>query len=156
MAVISMYEDTEDVEILLIEDNPHDVELILHVFRWCNLPGKVLVVWDGEEALDYLSGRGRYAGRNLEKKPKLILLDMKLPKVGGVEVLKRIKGDPGLLTVPVVMLTSSNLERDISESYRLGVNSYIVKPVDFEEFADVIREMAMYWHLINQPSQEGS
>lgn len=151
-----MHENTEGVEILLIEDNPHDVELILHVFRWCNLPGKVLVVWDGEEALNYLFGRGRYAGRNLEKKPKVILLDMKLPKVDGVEVLKRIKGDPGLQTVPVVMLTSSNQERDIAESYRLGVNSYIVKPVDFEEFADVIREMAMYWHLINQPSQERS
>jgi two-component system response regulator len=86
-------------------------------------------------------------------KPKVILLDMKLPEVDGVEILLQIKGDPGLLTVPVVMLTSSNQEWDIAESYRLGVNSYIVKPVDFEEFADVIREMAMYWHLINQPQQ---
>lgn len=139
------------IEILLVEDNPNDVELILHVFQWCNLKERVHVAWDGAEALDYIFGTGAYFGRNIEDKPKVILLDLKLPKIDGIEVLRRIKNNPATHTIPVVVLTSSSEERDIVESYHLGVNSYIVKPVQFDQFANVIRELGQYWHLINQP-----
>lgn len=138
-------------EILLVEDNPNDVELILHVFQWCNLSDRVHVAWNGEEALDYIFGTGAFQGRNTQDRPKVILLDLKLPKVDGLEVLRRIKQDVATRTIPVVVLTSSREERDIVESYNLGVNSYIVKPVQFDEFANVIREMGLYWRIINQP-----
>ena len=109
------------------------------------------VAWDGAEALDYIFGTGAYTGRNLQEKPKVILLDLKLPKIDGIEVLRRIKGNAATRTIPVVVLTSSSEERDIVDSYHLGVNSYIVKPVQFDQFANVIRELGQYWHLINQP-----
>jgi two-component system response regulator len=140
-------------DILLVEDNPNDVELILHVFQWCNLSDRVHVAWNGEEALDFIFGKGAYEGRNIEDRPKVILLDLKLPKVDGIEVLRRIKGEPKTRTIPVVVLTSSREDRDIIETYNLGVNSYIVKPVQFDEFANVIREMGLYWKMINQPPE---
>ena len=140
-----------NVEILLVEDNPNDVELILHVFRWCNLSDQVHVAWDGEEAIDFIFGSGAYTGRDTQKKPKVILLDLKLPKIDGLEVLRRIKDDPRTRTIPVVVLTSSKEERDVVESYILGVNSYIVKPVKFDEFANVIRDLGLYWRFVNVP-----
>jgi two-component system response regulator len=146
-----MNEQGGAIEILLVEDNPNDVELILHVFQWCNLKERVHVAWDGAEALDYIFGTGAYSGRNVEDIPNVILLDLKLPKINGIEVLRRIKKNPMTCTIPVVVLTSSSEERDIVESYNLGVNSYIVKPVQFDQFANVIRELGQYWHMINQP-----
>ena len=137
-------------EILLVEDNPNDVELILHVFQWCNLADRIHVAWNGEEALDYLFGTGSYEGKP-GMKPKVILLDLKLPKVDGLEVLRKIKGDSSTRSIPVVVFTSSREERDIIDSYNLGVNSYIVKPVQFDQFANVIRDLGLYWQVINQP-----
>jgi CheY-like chemotaxis protein len=137
-------------EILLVEDNPNDVELILHVFQWCNLADRIHVAWNGEEALDYLFGRGTYEGKPAVK-PKVILLDLKLPKVDGLEVLRKLKGDSSTRSIPVVVFTSSREERDIIDSYNLGVNSYIVKPVQFDQFANVIRDLGLYWQVINQP-----
>jgi len=137
-------------EILLVEDNPNDVELILHVFQWCNLADRIHVAWNGEEALDYLFGTGTYEGKP-GMKPKVILLDLKLPKVDGLEVLRKIKGDSSTRSIPVVVFTSSREERDIIDSYNLGVNSYIVKPVQFGQFANVIRDLGLYWQVINQP-----
>jgi len=138
-------------EVLIVEDNPNDVELILHVFQWCNLSDRVHVAWNGEEALDYVFGTGPYRGRDVNDKPSVILLDLKLPRVDGIEVLKRLKGDPKTRSIPIVVLTSSREERDIVESYNLGVNSFIVKPVKFDDFANVIRELGLYWRIINQP-----
>ncbi|MCG7855047.1 MAG: response regulator [Methanoregulaceae archaeon] len=137
-------------EILLVEDNPNDVELILHVFQWCNLGDRIHVAWNGEEALDYLFGTGPYEGKPAWR-PKVILLDLKLPKVDGLQVLRKIKENPQTRSIPVVVFTSSREERDIIESYNLGVNSYIVKPVQFDQFANVIRDMGLYWQVINQP-----
>lgn len=139
--------------ILLVEDNPNDVELILHVFQWCNLETKVEVVRDGEQALDLIFGTGRYAENPLPR-PKVILLDLKLPKMSGIDVLKRLKESSETRNIPVVVLTSSSEERDIVESYNLGVNSYIVKPVNFNEFTSAIRDLVLYWDRINLiPSQ---
>lgn len=149
-----MNERMSGAEILLVEDNPHDVELILHVFQWCNMSDRVHVAWDGKEALDYIFGTGEYAGRSIREGPKVILLDLKLPKVDGIEVLRRIKTDPATRSIPVVVLTSSNEDRDVVESYNLGVNSYVVKPVNFDQFATVIRDLGLYWRLINQPPLE--
>jgi CheY-like chemotaxis protein len=140
-------------EILLVEDNPNDVELILHVFQWCNLGDRIHVAWNGEEALDYLFRTGPYDGKPVER-PKVILLDLKLPKVDGLQVLRKIKENPQTRSIPVVVFTSSREERDIVESYNLGVNSYIVKPVQFDQFANVIRDMGLYWQVINQPPVE--
>lgn len=139
----------EPLEILLVEDNPTDVELTLHTLKKHNLANGVQVVRDGAEALDFIFGTGTHAGHN--PRPKLILLDLKLPKVDGLEVLRRIRGDERTRTIPVVALTSSREERDIVESYRLGVNSYIVKPVDFTQFVEVVRQLGLYWLLLNQP-----
>jgi two-component system response regulator len=139
------------IEILLVEDNPNDVELTLHALKKNNLTNRVYVVRDGAEALEYLFSSGAYAGRDLNQTPKVILLDLKLPKVDGMEVLKRIKADERTRSIPVVVLTSSREERDIVDSYRLGVNSYITKPVDFDQFTEAVRQLGLYWLLLNQP-----
>ena len=139
------------VEILLVEDNPSDVELTLHVFKKHLLCNRIHVVRDGAEALEFIFCTDRYADRLIENRPKVILLDLKLPLVDGMEVLRRIKADPRTHAIPVVILTSSGEERDIVESYQLGVNSYIVKPVDFDQFTQAVKNLGLYWLLLNQP-----
>ncbi|HLF24777.1 MAG TPA: response regulator [Anaerolineae bacterium] len=141
----------DHIELLLVEDNPNDVELTLYVFKKHNLGNQIHVARDGAEALDFVFGTGAYPQRNVENPPKVILLDLKLPKVDGLEVLSRLKADPRTRKIPVVVLTSSREERDIVESYQLGVNSYIVKPVDFEQFTEAVRQLGLYWLLLNQP-----
>lgn len=141
----------EPVEILLVEDNPNDAELTLRSLKKNNVSNRIHLVRDGAEALDFLFGKGAYSGRSLKNGPRVILLDLKLPKVDGLEVLRQIKRDPQVRNVPVVILTSSKEERDIVESYQLGVNSYIVKPVDFAQFTDAVRQLGLYWMLLNQP-----
>jgi CheY-like chemotaxis protein len=140
-------------EILLVEDNPDDAELTLNALKKYNLANKVHWVEDGEQAIDFLYATGKYAGRQVEKKPKLILLDLKLPKIDGMEVLKKIKTDEKMKTIPVVILTSSREESDIIKGYQLGVNSYIVKPVDFEQFSKSVLELGLYWLILNQPPE---
>ena len=141
------------VEILLVEDNPNDAELTLRALKKQNLANKVHVVIDGAEALDFIFTTGTYGDRDPNHQPKLILLDLKLPKVDGLEVLRRIKSDERTKTIPVVVLTSSREEQDMVDSYTLGVNSYIVKPVDFNKFIDAVGELGLYWLLLNeQPS----
>ena len=139
------------VDILMVEDNPNDEELTLHELRKYHLANRIQVVRDGQEALDYVFCTGRYANRQITEQPSVILLDIKLPFVDGLEVLRRIKQDDRTRTIPVVMLTSSREERDLVESYRLGVNSYIVKPVDFDQFKESARTLGMYWLLLNRP-----
>jgi len=139
-----------EVEILLVEDNPNDAELALRALRKNNLANNVFRVCDGEEALDFIFARGQFKDRNKLIIPRLILLDLKLPKINGLEVLKIIKTDPVTKLIPVVVLTSSKEESDLIESYRLGANSYIVKPVDFDKFIDSVRDIGMYWLLLNQ------
>jgi two-component system, response regulator len=143
--------DLNPIDILLVEDNPNDVELTLRALMKKNIVNPVHVVCDGAEALEYLYARDKYQDRDINHKPKVILLDLKLPKVDGLEVLRTIKGDERLKTIPVVVLTSSREEQDIIASYQLGVNSYIVKPVDFEKFVDAVSNLGLYWLLINQP-----
>jgi two-component system response regulator len=137
------------VEILLVEDNPNDEKLALHAFKKHNLANQVHVVRDGAEALEFIFCTGAYADRQFEN-PRLILLDKKLPLVDGMEVLRQIRAEPRTHLVPVVMLTSSAEERDIIESYKLHVNSYIVKPVDFEQFSEAVRHLGYYWLLLNK------
>ena len=139
------------VEILLVEDNPNDVELALHALQKNNLSNRIHVARDGAEALDFIFGTGPYAGRSVNEVPKVILLDLKLPKVDGLEVLQRIKADSRTRVIPVVVLTSSREESDIVASYHLGVNSYIVKPIDFQQFTEAVRQLGLYWLLLNQP-----
>jgi two-component system, response regulator len=143
------------VEILLIEDNANDVELTRHAFRQHHLANSMQVVRDGAEALEFIFGTGRFEGRDVWVQPRLILLDLKLPLVDGLEVLRRVKGDRRTQRIPVVVLTSSAEERDVVESYDLGVNSYIVKPVDFEQFAEAVRTLGLYWLLLNHPPIPG-
>ncbi len=138
------------IEILLVEDNANDVRLTLHAFKRHKLVNRIHVVRDGAEALEFLFCIGAYAERSIDDVPKVVLLDLKLPKVDGLEVLRHIKADPRTRAIPVVMLTSSREERDIVESYQLGVNSYIVKPVDFEQFSEVARLLGLYWLLLNE------
>jgi len=138
------------VEILLVEDNPSDVQLTLHALERNHLANRIHVVRDGAEALDYLFSTGPYAERS-QRNPRVVLLDLKLPLIDGLEVLRRMKEDPRTRTIPVVVLTSSREERDIVDSYQLGVNSYIVKPVDFEQFTESVRQLGFYWALLNQP-----
>jgi two-component system response regulator len=139
------------VEILLVEDNADDEELTMHALKKVNLVNHIDVVRDGAEALEYIFGTGAYAERVLENGPRLIFLDLKLPKVDGLEVLQRLKSDARTRMIPVVVLTSSREERDIVESYQLGVNSYIVKPVDFEQFMHSVGQVGLYWVLLNEP-----
>ncbi len=141
---------TQPVEILLVEDNPADEELALHALKANRLANNIKVVRDGAEALEFIFGTDRYADRNVRNGPKVILLDLKLPLVDGLEVLERIKADERTRNIPVVVLTSSREERDLVESYRLGVNSFITKPVDFEQFTEAVRALGMYWLLLNQ------
>ncbi|HEX4629377.1 MAG TPA: response regulator [Chthoniobacterales bacterium] len=138
------------VEILLVEDNPEDLELTLRALRKGNITNSIEVVRDGAEALEFLFCEGAHVARDLEDGPKVILLDLKLPKVDGLEVLRRVKTDERTKSIPVVVLTSSKEQRDVVESYQLGVNSYIVKPVNFEGFAHAVQEIGMYWLLLNQ------
>jgi len=140
---------TNEVEILLVEDNPNDVELAMRALKKNNLANRVFIVKDGAEALDFIFGRGTHQNRRVENVPRVILLDLKLPKVDGIEVLRSIRSDERTKYIPVVVLTSSSEERDIVETYKLGVNSYIVKPVNFEKFIDVVRELGYYWLLLN-------
>ena len=140
------------VDILLAEDNPDDVKLALHAFRRNNLANGVHVVGDGAEALDFVFCRGAYAGRSFDDPPKMLLLDLKMPLVDGLEVLREVRADPRTRPIPVVMMTASHEERDRVESYALGVNSYIVKPLDFDQFVEAMRLVGMYWLLVNQPA----
>ncbi len=141
---------TGDSRILLVEDDPQDVELTLRAFRSENVPSRIEVVRDGEEALDYLFCRGDYTARSSDHPPTLVLLDLKLPKIGGLQVLRELKASAQCRSIPVIMLTSSGEQRDIAESYKLGVNSYIQKPVDITEFRKAIRALALYWLVVNR------
>jgi CheY-like chemotaxis protein len=142
----------QDVKhILLVDDSPLDVELTLSALEKHHLANAVIVARDGEEALDYLYRRGAFEGRP-KSNPAVVLLDLKMPKVSGLEVLRQIKSDPSLKTTPVVVLTSSREDRDIIESYNLGVNAYVVKPVDFHEFVDAVNELGLFWGIVNVPS----
>ena len=139
----------EPVEILLVEDNPADAELTIHALEKSKLINQIRHLQDGAEALDFLFCRGPYSTRKFDAPPRLILLDVKLPKVDGIGVLEKIKGDTRTKAIPVILLTSSKEERDVATSYRLGVNSYIQKPVNFAEFQDVVKQLGMYWLLVN-------
>jgi two-component system response regulator len=141
---------TGDARILLVEDDPQDVELTLRAFRSENVQSRIEVVRDGEEALDYLFCRGEYKARPSDQPPTLVLLDLKLPKVGGLQVLRELKASAECRSIPVIVLTSSGEQRDIAESYRLGVNSYIQKPVDIGEFRRAIKALALYWLVVNR------
>lgn len=138
------------VEVLLVEDNPNDVKLTLRALRKHNLAHQVMVVKDGAQALEFIFATGAYSERRIENGPKVVSLDLKLPKVNGLEVLRKIKSDERTKVIPVVVLTSLQEERDIVGSYKLGVNSYIVKPVDFHKFTHATSELGLYWLLINQ------
>lgn len=145
---------TNGTDILLIEDNPEDVEITLRAFRKNHIANKIHVVRDGEEALECLFSTGRYAESSACANIKLILLDLKLPKVDGLEILQKCKSDPRTKNIPVVVLTSSREERDLVQSYNLGVNSYVVKPVDFPQFTEAVRQLGLYWVLLNQVPSE--
>ena len=137
-------------KILLVEDNPDDVKLTLRAFKQHNLSNDIVVVSDGAEAIDYLFGTGKFAGRNLNDRPSVVFLDLKLPKLDGLEVLRRIRADDRTALQPVVVLTSSKEEQDLIKSYRLGANSYVRKPVDFEQFIDAARNLGLYWLVLNE------
>jgi len=141
----------DDKVILLVEDNPDDEALTLRAFRKNNILNPVVVARDGAEALDYLFGSGSHAGRDTRQQPQIVLLDLKLPKIDGLEVLRQLRADPRTRMQPVVILTTSNEERDIISSYQLGANSYIRKPVDFEQFMEAVRQLGLYWLVLNVP-----
>lgn len=138
------------VDILLIEDNPADIELTVRALKKNNIANNIQIIEDGEEALNYLFRKGKYQDRPENDEPKLIILDIKLPKVNGLEILVKIKSDEKLKVIPVVVLTSSREEQDVVQSYKLGVNSYIVKPVDYYNFTESVKKLGFYWLLINQ------
>jgi two-component system, response regulator len=143
-------QEMNEIDVLLVEDNPYDAELTLRALKKQGLAHKSLTCTDGVEALDFLFGQGNYAGRNLAERPKVIFLDLKLPRISGLEVLERVKSDDRTRTIPVVVLSSSQEEQDITRSYDLGVNSYTVKPVEFEKFFQVVAELGLYWLTLNQ------
>ena len=143
-----------ELDILLVEDNEDDMDLALHALRREKLANNIFVARDGEEALDFLFCRGVFAQRSFDHPPKLVLLDLKLPKVDGMEVLKQVKSDPRTRIIPVVIMTSSKEERDLVAGYNLGVNSYIQKPVDFDQFRETVKSVGLYWVVINQPPVE--
>lgn len=143
-------EDFNAIEILLVEDNPHDAELTLRALKKSNLANNIFVVKDGAEALDFLFCRGKFESRSITNPPKVVLLDLKLPKVNGLEVLRIVKKDKRTSHIPIVIVTSSRQEPDMKEAYALGVNSYVVKPVDFEQFINAMSSLGMYWLLVNE------
>jgi two-component system response regulator len=143
--------NAEKLDILLVEDNQDDMDLALHALKQGKLANNIIVARDGEEALDFLFCRGAFAQRSFEHPPKLVLLDLKLPKVDGMEVLKQVKSDPRTRTIPIVIMTSSKEERDLAAGYNLGANSYIQKPVDFDQFRQTVKSIGLYWLVINQP-----
>ena len=145
--------DFEQIEILLVEDNAADAEMTMRALRRNNIVNKLHWVKDGAEALDYMFRTGSYSSRDRASSPRLIMLDIKMPKVDGIEVLRRLKADAATSSVPVVVMTSSNEERDVVETYRLGVNSYIVKPVEFEDFLETVAKIGLYWMLTNRVPQ---
>ena len=145
--------ENSEVEILLIEDNPNDAEMTIRALRKHNIANKVTHLKDGAEGLDFIFGTGNYKDRNIDNKPKVILLDLKMPKVDGIEVLRRVKSDKRTKTIPVVVLTSSKEDPDVRACYELGVNSYIVKPVGFENFTNAISELGLYWLLLNHSAR---
>jgi two-component system response regulator len=141
------------IEIILVEDNPNDAELAIRALKKNNLANNLVHLSDGEEALEFIFGEGRYAGRDVQQKPRVILLDLKMPRVSGLEVLRQVKADARFRTIPVVVLTSSREDPDIAACYELGANSYIVKPVGFDNFVQAIAGLGMYWILMNEPPQ---
>ena len=143
--------ERSQIEILLVEDNMDDAEMTIHALRKNNLTNKLIHVKDGEEALDFLFGTGNFIGRDVNLKPSLILLDLKMPKIDGLEVLEQVKSNEATKKIPVVILTSSKEDPDVSKCYELGANSYIVKPVEFESFIKAVSELGMYWMILNQP-----
>jgi CheY-like chemotaxis protein len=145
-----------EAEILLVEDNPKDVELTLHALRKENLSNRIHVARDGEEALEFLFCEGAYSDRSFNHPPKLVILDLKLPKVDGLQVLRKIKNDTRTQAIPVTVLTSSKEDRDLVDSYKLGVNSYIQKPVDFDQFRDTVKQLGLYWLVVNQTPPAGA
>jgi two-component system, response regulator len=145
-----------EIEILLVEDNASDEELTLHALRRNNVVNRIHVARDGEEALEFLFCRGKYEKRSFDSPPRLVLLDLKLPKVDGMEVLQAVKGDPRTRAIPVAILTSSKEERDLVRGYQNGVNSYIQKPVDFTEFREIVRQLGLYWLLVNAAPPPGA
>ncbi len=146
-------EDLNAIEILIVEDNPGDAELTLRALKKNNLANNVLIARDGADALDFFFCRGKFANRSFTSPPKIVLLDLKLPKVSGLEVLKLVKGDDRTSNIPIVVVTSSREEPDIHEAYKLGVNSYVVKPVDFDQFLNAMSSLGLYWLLVNEPVQ---
>lgn len=142
----------EQVEILLVEDNEDDLELALHALRKGNLANRIEVARDGEEALDFLFCRGVHAGRSMTNPPRLVFLDLKLPKVNGLQVLKELKSNPATKPIPIAVLTASREEQDLIQSYQLGVNSYIQKPVDFQQFCATVKQASLFWLAVNEPA----
>jgi two-component system, response regulator len=142
---------SDNYEIILVEDNPSDAELTIRALRRSNIVNPLLHLQNGEEALEYFFAKGKYAHRNMQQLPKVVLLDLKMPKVDGLEVLQNLKSDERTRIIPVILLTSSKEDKDIIESYKLGVNSYIVKPVEFENFTKAVADIGLYWLLMNQP-----
>lgn len=144
-------EDVNAVEILIVEDNPRDAELTLRALKKNNLANHVMIAQDGVEALDFFFCRGKFEGRNFTNPPKIVLLDLKLPKINGLEVLKIVKKDERTANIPIVIVTSSREEPDIQKAYEFGVNSYVVKPVDFDQFLNAMSSLGLYWLLVNEP-----
>jgi two-component system response regulator len=146
--------DVDGIEILLVEDNPRDAELTIRALKKHNLANKLFHVGDGVEALDYLFGRGKYAERNTTELPKVILLDLKLPRINGLEVLRALKADEHTMSIPIVVVTSSAEDPDVRTAYQLGANSYVIKPVQFDAFIDAMTKLGIYWLMINHPTSK--